>query len=103
MSDGFKFNNDTCMHECGSISYSPYEYEVRKRDGTLEAPKETEDIIERDKKDMAVFLPSSDEFMEWCIDNDDAIEALYKIDGSKILIEDFARNLYEVNKELKFI
>ena len=61
-------------------------------------------VLFDEKKELEELLRIDvEQFTDWCIEKDEEIELLYKIDGTKIPIEDFARTLYNKNKELKFI
>ena len=101
MQNGYKFNEDTGKYEWGEHSYQPDQYEVNKIAGTLKTPVKA---LFDDKKELEELLCIDvEQFTNWCVDNDEEIELLYKIDGTKIPIEDFALNLYKKNKELKFI
>ena len=101
MQNGYKFNEDTGKYEWGEHSYQPDQYEVNKIAGTLKTPAK---VLFDEKKELEELLRIDVEpFTDWCIEKDEEIELLYKIDGTKIPIEDFARTLYNKNKELKFI
>ena len=98
---GYKFNEDAGEYQWGEHSYSPDQYEIAKQAGTLNTPAK---VLFDEKKELEELRRIDvEQFTNWCVEKDEEIERLHKMDGTELPVVDFARKLYKKNKELKFI